>query len=89
MSWLGAFKPVVKHLAETFLGQDRIVVVRQQEGLADDPALLLIDDADTQAKWYAKLKRAWLAAEAEGRPFENPSQGDHLALAQLRRRLVL
>ena len=72
MGWLGPFKPLVKYLAATFLGQDRLVVVRQQEGLAHDPALLLVDDADTQAKWYAKLKRAWLAAEAEGRPFENP-----------------
>lgn len=31
-----------------------------------------IDDADTQARWYARLKREWLQAEVEGRPFENP-----------------
>jgi phenylpropionate dioxygenase-like ring-hydroxylating dioxygenase large terminal subunit len=72
MGWLGPFAPLVKKLARTFLEQDRDVVVLQQEGLRHDPNLILIDDADTQAKWYARLKREWLAAEAEGRPFENP-----------------
>jgi hypothetical protein len=33
---------------------------------------MLIDDADTQAKWYYRLKREWLRAADEGRPFENP-----------------
>ncbi len=69
---LGPFSPVVKKLARTFLEQDRDVVALQQEGLRHDPNLILIDDADTQAKWYARLKREWLTAEAEGRPFENP-----------------
>ena len=72
MPWLSPIKPLARRLAATFLGQDRDVVVRQQEGLADDPTLMLIDDADTQAKWFARLKREWLRAEAEGRPFENP-----------------
>ncbi len=74
MPWLAPFKPLIRRLARTFLNQDRAVVVLQQEGLADDPNLMLIDDADTQAKWYARLKREWLQAEAEGRAFRNPSQ---------------
>jgi hypothetical protein len=40
--------------------------------LADEPILMLIDDADTQAKWFAHLKREWQRAADEGRPFENP-----------------
>jgi len=36
------------------------------------PPLTLIDDADTQAKWYYRLKREYLRARADGRPFENP-----------------
>ena len=72
MPWLAPFKPLARHLAAAFLAQDRDVVVRQQEGLADDPTLMLIDDADTQAKWFARLKREWLRAADEGRPFENP-----------------
>jgi hypothetical protein len=33
---------------------------------------MLIDDADTQAKWFQRIKREWLRALAEDRPFENP-----------------
>lgn len=33
---------------------------------------MLIDDADTQAKWFYHLKREWLRVTEEGRPFENP-----------------
>ena len=72
MPWLAPLTPLARRLAAAFLAQDRDVVARQQEGLADDPTLMLIDDADTQAKWFARLKREWLRAEAEGRPFENP-----------------
>jgi hypothetical protein len=33
---------------------------------------MLIDDADTQAKWYYRLKQEYARACAEQRPFENP-----------------
>ncbi len=72
LPWLAPFKPLLRRLARGFLGQDRDMVARQQEGLMDDPSLLLIDDADTQAKWFYRLKREWLAARAEGRAFKNP-----------------
>ncbi len=35
------------------------VVIKQQEGLSYHPALMLIDDADTQAKWYNRLKQEY------------------------------
>jgi hypothetical protein len=44
----------------------------QKAGLRHDPALLWIDDADRQAKWYQALKREWRASRTEGRPFVNP-----------------
>ena len=72
LPWIGVLKPLARQLAKIFVGQDRDVVVKQQEGLAYGPSLMLIDDADTQAKWYARVKREWLKAEAEGRAFENP-----------------
>lgn len=72
LPWAAPFKPLLRRLALDFLDQDRVMVARQQEGLKDDPSLLLIDDADTQAKWFYRLKREWLAAEAEGRAFKNP-----------------
>ena len=40
---------------------------RQQQGLRFDPALSLIDDADTQARWYYRLKQEYRRAGAEGR----------------------
>lgn len=72
LPWLGAARPLLQRLARVFLKQDCDVVVKQQEGLAYDPGLMLIDDADTQAKWYHRLKTEWLRAEEEGRPFVNP-----------------
>ncbi|WP_282604911.1 aromatic ring-hydroxylating dioxygenase subunit alpha [Pelagibius sp. Alg239-R121] len=72
IDWLAPLKPLARRLSRVFLGQDRDVVVKQQEGLAYNPTLMLIDDADTQAKWYYRLKREWLRAAEEKRPFENP-----------------
>ena len=81
LPWIGVLNPLARQLAKIFVGQDRDVVVKQQEGLAYGPSLMLIDDADTQAKWYARVKREWLKAEAEGRAFENPIKARTLPLA--------
>lgn len=69
---LGFARPFVRHFARLFLAQDHDVVVKQQEGLAHNPTLMLIDDADTQAKWYYRLKQEYLKAQDENRPFQNP-----------------
>ena len=67
-------KPFIAAGARAFLRQDGDMVNLQNEGLKYDPALLWIDDADTQAKWYQQLKREWAASRREGRTFENPVQ---------------
>ncbi|HJU18206.1 MAG TPA: aromatic ring-hydroxylating dioxygenase subunit alpha [Stellaceae bacterium] len=72
LPWLGALKPLLRRYVRAFLRQDRDIMLRQQQGLAFDPPLLLIGDADTQAKWYYRLKREYRRARAEGRPFDNP-----------------
>ena len=72
MKWLTAIRPLLRPFVRAFLDQDRRIMVKQQEGLAYGPKLMLIDDADTQAKWYYRLKKEFARAEAEGRPFENP-----------------
>jgi hypothetical protein len=41
-------------------------------GLRYKPALMLIDDADTPAKWYYKLKAAHLASVQTGQPLDHP-----------------
>jgi phenylpropionate dioxygenase-like ring-hydroxylating dioxygenase large terminal subunit len=70
--WLTALRPFLRHYVRAFLRQDGAIMERQQQGLRYDPPLTLIDDADTQAKWYYRLKREYRRARAEGRPFTNP-----------------
>ena len=51
-----------------FLDQDRRVVVQQREGLVHEPKLMLINDADTQARWWMRVKDAFVKAQADGKP---------------------
>ena len=70
--WLRAAAPVAKLFVRRFLGQDRDVVAMQQDGLRYGQNLMLIRDADTQARWYQQLKNEFQRACFEGRPFNNP-----------------
>ena len=45
---------------------------RRTAGLRYKPPLMLIDDADTPAKWYYKLNAAHLASKQTGRPLDRP-----------------
>ena len=72
MPWLNPLRPVLMPFIRIFLGQDRDALGRQHEGLKYDPQLMLVGDADLQARWYYRLKREYRAARAENRPFENP-----------------
>lgn len=72
IGWLKLFAPIVKIFAKTFLNQDKSVVVKQQQGLKYEQNLLLIRDADTQARWYYQLKNEFVRAQAEERTFNNP-----------------
>lgn len=65
-------KPFIAAGARIFLRQDGDMVNLQKQGLKYDPALLWIDDADRQAKWYQQLKREWTASRRDARPFKNP-----------------
>ena len=67
MPWLTPLRPLLRPFVKAFLGQDRDIVAQQQLGLRHDPPLLLIDDSDTQAKWYYRLKAEYVRARAEGR----------------------
>jgi phenylpropionate dioxygenase-like ring-hydroxylating dioxygenase large terminal subunit len=71
----GLAKPFLRMGVVAFLKQDGGMVNLQNEGLRYDPALIWIDDADVQAKWYQQLKREWQKSRAEARPFENPVKG--------------
>ena len=70
--WLSALKPLLRPYVRAFLRQDRDIMRRQREGLRFRPPLALIEDADTQARWYYRLKEEYRRARAEGRDFANP-----------------
>ncbi len=72
--WLSLLKPLLLPYVRAFLGQDKKVVVQQQRGLAYNPSLMLVKDADTMARWYYQLKAEYARAQDENRPFENPVQ---------------
>ena len=70
--------PLVRVAAVRFLNQDAAMVNLQNQGLQHDPALMWIDDADRQARWYVALKREWVASQRERRPFVNPVEATTL-----------
>jgi phenylpropionate dioxygenase-like ring-hydroxylating dioxygenase large terminal subunit len=74
----GLARPFLRMGVVAFLKQDGGMVNLQNEGLKYDPALIWIDDADKQAKWYQQLKREWAASRAEGRDFANPVKPETL-----------
>ena len=78
INWLKPLRPLAQHLMTVFLDQDRQVVIQQREGLEHEPKLMLINDADTQARWWMRLKAEWLAAEADGHAFDNPLKAQTL-----------
>ncbi len=70
--WLRFVRPLVEHLMTVFLDQDRRVVILQREGLEKGAKTMLIHDADTQGRWWVRLKGEWAEAQTQGRAFENP-----------------
>ncbi len=67
-----AIKPLLYPLIKQFLNQDKKVLEQQKIGLQYNPKLMLIKDADTQARWYYQVKKEFANSFAEARPFENP-----------------
>jgi phenylpropionate dioxygenase-like ring-hydroxylating dioxygenase large terminal subunit len=67
--------PILKFFGKRFIAQDQDVIERQQPGLKVQPRMMLIDDADRQARWYFQLKAAYLAAQQTGAPMRHPLDG--------------
>ncbi len=67
-----ALRGIIRPIAHRFLDQDRRAVMSMVEGLAFNPPTMLVQDADTQTRWYYRLKREALAAQTEGRAPRNP-----------------
>ena len=73
---LSVLRPVAGLFAHIFLDQDRAIIEKQNEGLKYNPRLMLIPDADTQAKWYFKLKKAWSEAKGDPGQAAHPLKGE-------------
>jgi hypothetical protein len=71
---LDFLRPIIHAMVHQFLDQDRDVATKQQGGLKFGTKMMFLGDADQEAKWYFQLKREWLDAERENRPFHNPVQ---------------
>ena len=71
-SWLHLITPFFRPFMESFIAQDKDVVVKQQIGLKHEKSMLLLKDADTPARWYFQLKQEYLKAVTESRAFTNP-----------------
>jgi len=66
---------IFRPFAKKFLQQDQLMMIQQAEGLKYNPHLMLIDDADRQAKWYFALKANLLESRRTGAPMVHPMNG--------------
>jgi len=64
--------PLLKVFTRKFIHQDANIIKLQQLGLAYNPKMMLIDDANTQAKWYYAIKKEWNDCIKKRREFQNP-----------------
>ncbi|HSB60490.1 MAG TPA: Rieske 2Fe-2S domain-containing protein [Vicinamibacteria bacterium] len=67
--------PIGRFFGRKFVRQDQRTMERQAEGLAHDPRLMLVDDADRPAKWYFALKQACLESQRTGQAMKHPLAG--------------
>jgi phenylpropionate dioxygenase-like ring-hydroxylating dioxygenase large terminal subunit len=72
LGWVPFSKTIFRYFANIFMTQDREALEHQAIGLRYKPALMLIDDADTPAKWYYQLKAAYVASAQSGQPLDHP-----------------
>jgi phenylpropionate dioxygenase-like ring-hydroxylating dioxygenase large terminal subunit len=66
---------IFRPFAKTFLRQDQLTMIQQAEGLKTNPRLMLIDDADRQAKWYFALKANLIESRRTGAAMVHPMNG--------------
>ena len=68
--------PFIMHvLGPRFIRQDTEVIKKQMLGLKYEDRMMLVDDADRQARWYFELKAAHLESQRTGEPMRHPVAG--------------
>ncbi len=77
--WVPFVTPVFNLFARRFIAQDQRNMDRQAVGLRqnppDGPPMMLVGDADRQARWYFGLKEALLRSRRTGEPMVHPLSG--------------
>jgi phenylpropionate dioxygenase-like ring-hydroxylating dioxygenase large terminal subunit len=77
--WVPFVTPIFTAFARKFIAQDQHNMQRQAVGLRqnapDGPPMMLVGDADRQARWYYELKAALLQSRRTGEPLVHPLQG--------------
>jgi phenylpropionate dioxygenase-like ring-hydroxylating dioxygenase large terminal subunit len=74
-SWVPLVTSVFGWFARRFIAQDQSNFEMQAAGLRSHPRMMLVGDADRQARWYFELKAAWQAHLRTGAPMRHPLDG--------------
>jgi len=72
LPWFPIVPFIIRVLGPRFIRQDTEVIKKQMLGLKYQDRMMLIDDADRQARWYFELKAALLESRRTGEPLRNP-----------------
>lgn len=64
-------RSIVKLFGHRFLAQDAQAVLDMKDGQSFGSQSILVEGADTQIRWYYKLKKEWLQSQEQARPFKN------------------
>lgn len=73
--WVPLTKTIFRLFADAFTSQDQKIMEQQSVGLKDNPPLMFIEDADTQACWYFKLKASHEKSQRNGGSLDHPLKG--------------
>jgi phenylpropionate dioxygenase-like ring-hydroxylating dioxygenase large terminal subunit len=72
LPWFPIVSLIIHVLGPRFIRQDTEVIEKQSLGLKYEDHMMLVDDADRQARWYFELKAAHREAQRTGEPMRHP-----------------
>ncbi|HXQ26462.1 MAG TPA: Rieske 2Fe-2S domain-containing protein [Candidatus Acidoferrales bacterium] len=75
LPWFPVVSFIIRVLGPRFIRQDTEVIEKQALGLKHEDRMMLVDDADRQARWYFELKAAHLESQRTGQPMRHPVSG--------------
>ena len=75
LPWFPIVSFIINVFGPRFIRQDTEVIEKQALGLQYEDRMMLIDDADRQARWYFELKAAYQESQRTGAPLRHPMSG--------------